>query len=356
MYSFRFDEAYYLQNNPDVAAAVRAGTMSNPLNHYLHFGILEARAPCYDAKEAFAKFDELYYLEANPDVATAVLTGVLPSALAHYALYGGAEGRDPNADFDETAYRADHPDIAAAVQAGVLGSAYEHFLGYGRPEGRVFREAGTDAAGPRPSDILVGGDGDAAYQAGNGKDVVLAGAGNDTVSGSNGADRLYGEAGDDLIFGGNGPDRLYGGAGSDTMTGGEGPDVFSFDARPGMQQGIYGRPDFITDFDEDNDKIEFAFATEVISKQKISVSVQLTFVKTPADPVGKYQAIADAMCEYTRTDNAVSWGRLGDDMYILYEYAGRKEFFDPRSDILIVLTGFDGFIYEEEHFLNTFIA
>lgn len=356
MYSFRFDEAYYLQSNPDVAAAVRAGSMSSPLNHYLHFGILEARAPSFDAKEAFARFDELYYLEANPDVARAVLTGVLPSALTHYALYGGAEGRDPNADFDETAYRADHPDIAAAVQAGAFGSAYEHFLGYGRFEGRLYRDAGSDAAGPRPIDLLVGGDGNAAYQAGNGKDVILAGAGNDTLTGSNGADRLYGEAGNDVLIGGDGADRLFGGAGSDTMTGGEGPDVFSFDARPGMRQGDYGRPDFITDFDEDHDKIEFAFATEVISKQKISVSVQLTFVKTPADPVGKYQIIADSMAEFTRTDNAVSWGRLGDDMYVLYERFGAKEFFDPGSDILIVLTGFDGFLYEEEHFLKTFIA
>ena len=355
MYSFRFDEAYYLQSNPDVAAAVRAGTMSNPLNHYLHFGILEGRAPCFDAKEAFARFDELYYLEANPDVAAAVATGVLPSALTHYALYGGAEGRDPNPDFDESAYRADHPDIAAAVQAGAIGSGYEHYLGYGRPEGRLFRPAGNDSVGANVANILVGGDGNTEYDAGNGKNVVLAGAGNDTVRGSNGADRLYGEAGDDLLFGGNGPDRLFGGTGSDTMTGGEGPDVFSFDARPGMMQGDYGRPDFITDFDVDTDKIEFAFAAEVVSKQKISVSVQLIFVKTPDDPVSKYQIIADQMAEFTRSDNAVSWGKLGGDTYILYESFGRKEYFDPGSDILIVLSGFDDF-FEDSNLLGTFIA
>jgi hypothetical protein len=322
---------------------VRAGSLPSALFHYLNFGILEARAPSFDAKEAFAKFDELYYLEANPDVAHAVQSGALPSALYHYALYGGAEGRDPNPDFDETAYRTDNPDVGAAVQSGALPSAYEHFLGYGRAEGRLYRPAGSDAAGPRPDNILVSGDGPALLDAGNGKDVVLAGGGNDTVNGSNGADRLYGEAGDDMLNGGNGPDRLYGGPGADTMTGGEGPDVFSFDARRGMHQGEYGHPDVITDFDPKNDKIEFAYVTEVESKQKISVEVQLNFVKLPADQEGQYQVIADKMAEISRTDNAISWGNVGDNLYVLYERDGAKEFFDPNNDILIVLTGLNDF-------------
>ena len=71
---------------------------------------------------------------------------------------------------------------------------------------------------------------------------------NTTLNGGNGKNVLDGSAGHDLLIAGNSPDVLIGGVG-DTLTGGNGPDTFLF------------RPDFgankITDFDVNNDAIQF---------------------------------------------------------------------------------------------------
>ena len=71
-----FNAAYYLANNPDVAAAG-----INPLQHYEEYGWEEGRDPS-------AAFDTSDYLAANPDVAAAHV-----DPLAHYIQFGAAEGR-----------------------------------------------------------------------------------------------------------------------------------------------------------------------------------------------------------------------------------------------------------------------
>ena len=72
-----FDQVWYLNNNPDVAAAG-----INPIRHYLSHGAREGRNPSPE----FSTHD---YLIHNPDVAAA---GINP--LVHFVLYGVAEGRD----------------------------------------------------------------------------------------------------------------------------------------------------------------------------------------------------------------------------------------------------------------------
>ncbi|WP_439501965.1 glycoside hydrolase family 99-like domain-containing protein [Aminobacter ciceronei] len=81
-----FDAAYYLLQNPDVAAA---GV--DPFLHYLRIGWREGRDPT-------STFSTSYYLESHPDV---VARGVNP--FVHYVSKGRAEGRRPNAlvEFDE---------------------------------------------------------------------------------------------------------------------------------------------------------------------------------------------------------------------------------------------------------------
>jgi FkbM family methyltransferase len=71
-----FDESWYLQRYPDVAAA---GV--DPILHYLDWGVRDGRNPG-------PRFDGLWYLSANPDVLRA---GMNP--LVHYLRYGQAEGR-----------------------------------------------------------------------------------------------------------------------------------------------------------------------------------------------------------------------------------------------------------------------
>ncbi len=71
-----FDSAYYLDRNPDVAAA---GV--NPLVHFIRSGATELRAPGEE-------FDCRYYVETYPDVAQ---RGINP--LMHFLTYGAREGR-----------------------------------------------------------------------------------------------------------------------------------------------------------------------------------------------------------------------------------------------------------------------
>jgi O-antigen biosynthesis protein len=73
-----FDPAWYVAQNPNVAAAGM-----DPLTHYLAVGSAEGRRPN-------SLFDPVWYRTQNPDVAA---SGMEP--LAHYVEHGCAEGRRP---------------------------------------------------------------------------------------------------------------------------------------------------------------------------------------------------------------------------------------------------------------------
>jgi hypothetical protein len=91
-----FDEAGYLRDNPDVAAAVRNGAVADAWSHYLGFGYFEGRTGSPAVNEA-------WYLETYADVAQAVKRGRVGSAKEHYNAVGAPEGRSPNAAFLEAA-------------------------------------------------------------------------------------------------------------------------------------------------------------------------------------------------------------------------------------------------------------
>jgi serralysin len=109
-----FDYTYYLQHNPDVAAA---GV--DPLQHYESIGWKEGRNPN-------AYFDTAGYLAHYADVKAA---GVNP--FDHYVQSGWQEGRDPSLSFDTAAYLAANPDVANAHINPLV-----HFLTDGIHEGR----------------------------------------------------------------------------------------------------------------------------------------------------------------------------------------------------------------------------
>lgn len=79
-----FDEKFYLENNPDVAEAVRNRAYPNGFAHYNEHGRREGRAP---------SFDEEYYLSRNPDVARGVRMGQYRSGREHWDRFGKFEGR-----------------------------------------------------------------------------------------------------------------------------------------------------------------------------------------------------------------------------------------------------------------------
>lgn len=76
-----FDEAWYLQTYPDVAAAGM-----DPVEHYWANGAAEKRDPS-------PSFSTGYYLESNRDVSD---SGMNP--LVHFIQFGKSEGRSPLPD------------------------------------------------------------------------------------------------------------------------------------------------------------------------------------------------------------------------------------------------------------------
>ncbi|AFZ42321.1 hypothetical protein PCC7418_0072 [Halothece sp. PCC 7418] len=135
-----FDEDFYLTNNPDVEAAVEAGTLESGFQHFLEFGLAfsEADALVRPPSEALTFFSEETYLAENPDVADAVANGDFVSGLEHFLAFGLNEGRSGTGYdfFDPLSYLNANADVANAVAEGGFGSALEHYLQFGFSEGR----------------------------------------------------------------------------------------------------------------------------------------------------------------------------------------------------------------------------
>ncbi len=86
--------------------------------------------------------DEAWYLETNSDVAAAVKSGVLTSGRSHYIVSGYFENRLPRPVMvDEQWYLAEYPDVAEAIRSGSVSSAGAHFERSGFLEGRLPRES-----------------------------------------------------------------------------------------------------------------------------------------------------------------------------------------------------------------------
>ncbi len=251
-----FDEAYYLQANADVAAAVQAGQFSSGLAHFLSSGIQEGRTNISRFYRTYRLGNtpsggdaEVDYLTANPDVAAVVAAGGLASGLQHFVQSGEAEGRSlfPGT-FNEEFYRRRYPDVAGAVSQGVFTSGLEHYLGFGRNEQRSvsplfeldYFNANPDIRAARDSGGIFLSAADHFLTLGNeeGRPATFSGTrGNDTVVGSASVDTLTGVE-LDVSNSGQGQkeydstgfnerDVLIGGPGVDTFELGLGPGEFS---------------------------------------------------------------------------------------------------------------------------------
>jgi glycosyltransferase involved in cell wall biosynthesis len=137
-----FDEATYLELNPDVATVVASGGWASGLEHWQAVGRAEGRLAVYPAAAVEAGFDELEYLHLNHDVEAAVLRGEIRSGLEHWLKYGIAEGRilrQPAGlppDWDEARYLRLNPDVPLAINHGGFASGYQHWQSIGRYEAR----------------------------------------------------------------------------------------------------------------------------------------------------------------------------------------------------------------------------
>lgn len=168
-----FNDNYYLALNPNVAEAVRNGSISSGFEHFIQFGRFENRdpSPLFDtrfyietnpniAPDVYVDdyiqfgqfenrgpslvFDPTFYLNNNADVAAAIAQNPNFTAIEHFVEFGQFEGRDPSAFFDERSYLANHPDVAGAVAAGQT-TAIAHYLAFGAAEGREFTPGQDEA-------------------------------------------------------------------------------------------------------------------------------------------------------------------------------------------------------------------
>lgn len=83
-----FSREWYLKKYNDVAK--NATYKDNPYKHYADYGKSEGRQPLPPIP---AQYNEGAYLELNPDIAEAVKKGTYTSGLHHYLQYGFCENR-----------------------------------------------------------------------------------------------------------------------------------------------------------------------------------------------------------------------------------------------------------------------
>ena len=88
-----FNAKGYLKTNPDVAEAVRSGTIRDAQLHYVGFGFFEGRGG------GTPEVDEAWYLRTYTDVADAVKSGQIASATEHFRVIGASEGRSPSSTY-----------------------------------------------------------------------------------------------------------------------------------------------------------------------------------------------------------------------------------------------------------------
>jgi hypothetical protein len=87
------DDAWYLDQYPDVAQAIEDKILNSALEHYCQSGYFEHRMPYY------ISVDPVWYIEQYSDVREAIENNVFPSAQAHFELIGYKEGRFPFPNF-----------------------------------------------------------------------------------------------------------------------------------------------------------------------------------------------------------------------------------------------------------------
>lgn len=86
-----FEESYYLSQNPDIASAHAAGTITDLHEHFAETGFFEGRVG------AHSPVDEAFYAAEYNDIEPAIRRGDITSGADHYQRSGAAEGRVPNA-------------------------------------------------------------------------------------------------------------------------------------------------------------------------------------------------------------------------------------------------------------------
>jgi GT2 family glycosyltransferase len=103
-----FDEARYLNDNPDVEAAVKAGRYRSGHHHFLAEGESQKRA-------GSPLFDSGWYAEQYAEVREYIANGLASGPYDHFCRYGRLVGRNSILDFDEAWYATEYGESVNAL-------------------------------------------------------------------------------------------------------------------------------------------------------------------------------------------------------------------------------------------------
>lgn len=106
-----FSVKWYLAKNKDVAS--NATYKDNAYKHYVDFGRAEGRSPLPPIPK---EYNEGAYLELNKDVAVAVKKGTFTSGLHHYLMYGFNENRKVCQNDDAAAIKKRVEDLELKIE------------------------------------------------------------------------------------------------------------------------------------------------------------------------------------------------------------------------------------------------
>ncbi len=125
-----FDRGWYLHHYADARALCADKEPEAALTYYLQVGARLGHSPS-------ALFDEPYYLERNPDVAALVRAGQYGSGFDHYCQHGW-RGVSPHWLFDDALYAELYDDMTLEnLELHGCFGRYDHYLKSGQRERRI---------------------------------------------------------------------------------------------------------------------------------------------------------------------------------------------------------------------------
>jgi len=129
-----FQASQYLPMYPDLVAAFGASNYQAAITHFVQFGSNEGRAGLFALRSEV--FNASWYLQNYPDLQAAYgsnTTGVTQ----HWLLHGLNEGRQGSMTFSTQQYLAMYKDLTAAFGATNYTAALRHYISNGLSEGRA---------------------------------------------------------------------------------------------------------------------------------------------------------------------------------------------------------------------------
>ncbi len=136
--SVYFDPVWYKEHHEQARAAMAGQAANSAIQHYLSGG---------ERLDPVPEFSEAFYLQANADVRAALDAGIYCSGYAHFLQTGVFEFRQPCAGIDLGFYRDANGQVRNDLNTGAVRDAFAHLRGIGLQAGLPY--------GPPPPDHSV---------------------------------------------------------------------------------------------------------------------------------------------------------------------------------------------------------